>query len=172
MFFTQTNRFAYFAVALLLLSGCMTTAIPEPDNDLPDADFGLNQQLVLDLINEVRAQGCKCGTKTMSPAKPLRWNNRLATAALGHSRYMHDANYFGHDTPQGQTPQDRIDETGYMWLSWGENLGKGFLDEESLVKAWLGSALHCEKLMNPKFREMGMGRVGVYWTQNLAEPLN
>ncbi|MDQ3277043.1 MAG: CAP domain-containing protein, partial [Bacteroidota bacterium] len=48
----------------------------------------VNKQLLLQMVNDVRKKGCKCGD-TYYPAAPiLAWNSQLEKAALVHSNDM------------------------------------------------------------------------------------
>ena len=50
---------------------------------------------MLQRVNAIRAEGCRCGDRLMPPAPPLKWNNQLAQAALGHARDMETNNFLG-----------------------------------------------------------------------------
>ncbi|MCU7929383.1 MAG: hypothetical protein KZQ90_01165 [Candidatus Thiodiazotropha sp. (ex Codakia rugifera)] len=58
----------------------------------------------------------------------LQQNDRLRTAALGHSQSMTDNNFFSHTTlsgSNGATFSDRITDAGYNWNAAGENIAGG-----------------------------------------------
>ena len=66
---------------------------------------------------------------------------------------------------------------GYVWRSVGENVAAGQPDAETVVKAWLDSPGHCENIMSPNFREMGVafatapqGELRILWAQEFAAP--
>ncbi len=162
-------------IASLGLIFLVTSCTPEVDNpgkndDLPDGDFGVDKQEMLDLVNAKRASGCQCGTKTMPAVAPLTWNNRLATAAYKHSKDMKDNNYFDHTSKDGRSFADRITAEGYLWLSAGENIAMGYTTEAEVVEGWFNSPGHCENMMSGKFTELGSGRSGDYWTQDFGRP--
>ena len=98
--------------------------------------------------------------------RALRLNARLSRAARAHSRDMVGRHYFSHSTPEGLTFADRIRGTGYLrasrqWLV-GENLAWGWRDRGSagrIVRAWMHSPPHREVMLNPAFREVGIGIV-------------
>jgi uncharacterized protein YkwD len=88
----------------------------------------------------------------------------LDRAARGHSADMARRNYFDHRSPGGSTPAARARHAGYMRgvNSWrvGETLawGTGTLaTPESTVEAWLNSPPHRELLLDPSFRDFGLG---------------
>jgi uncharacterized protein YkwD len=96
--------------------------------------------------------------------KPLREDPKLAQAARAHSTDMVRLRYFEHDSKNGRTPFDRILATRYVprGASWtlGENIGWGTMDlaqPAELVKAWMESPGHRQNVLNPRFREIGIG---------------
>lgn len=162
------------SLSLLVLASCTpdtTTPDPNPNTsgDYPDADFGVDKQKLLDLVNAKRASGCNCGTETMPPVPALTWNNRLATAALKHSQDMNAKNYFAHDSKDGRDPGDRITAEGYTWMAYGENIAKGQTTEQEVFDAWMNSPGHCKNIMGANFKEMGLGRAANYWTQDFGK---
>ena len=128
----------------------------------------INKSLLLQLVNDARAKGCNCGTTYMPPAPPVIWNDLLEQAAYNHSNDMYTKNYFSHYGLDGSTPATRVTAVGYRWRALGENLAKGYLNESSVIAGWLKSPGHCRNIMNPKFKDMGVSKVGSYWTQELA----
>lgn len=57
-----------------------------------------------------------------SPKQALAMNALLRAAARDHSQDMLNRNYFAHDTPEGDSPFDRIRAAGYAYTAAGENL--------------------------------------------------
>jgi uncharacterized protein YkwD len=168
---------SFTAIAFLsfLATGCLpddkNTPTPnDPVQDIPSADFGLDKQKMLNLINAQRAAGCNCGTTYMPPVPALTWNNRLATAAWKHSKDMHDKNYFDHTSKDGREFDERITAEGYIWKSVGENIATGYTSEEEVMQGWMASPGHCKNIMEGKYTEIGGGRVGNYWTQDFGKP--
>lgn len=54
---------------------------------------------------------------------PLRFDERLYEAALGHTQEMIDNVYYSHNSLDGRTYADRIRESGYWAVGCGESLG-------------------------------------------------
>ena len=104
----------------------------------------------------------------MKPVQPVSWNEALAQAAANHSQFMNNKKKFSHIGRGGSDPGDRIRAAGYQWKAYGENIGFNYTDEETVMKAWLQSVNHCRNIMNPNFKEMGVARVGAYWTQDFG----
>lgn len=106
--------------------------------------------------------------------RPLKLDRKLGGAALAHSRDMVAKRYFEHESRDGRTPFQRMLATRYVpkGASWtlGENIGWGTLSlaqPAALVRAWMKSPGHRANILNPQFREIGIGiAVGV----PLADP--
>ena len=131
----------------------------------------------LQLVNEVRARGTRCGQHSFGPAPPLTLSETLADVAFGHAVDMADQNYFAHEDLAGHSPADRVRAIGYAEKLVGENIAYGPRTIEEVVQGWLDSPGHCENIMDPRFAEMGIAnatgrasRHGLYWVQVLAAP--
>ncbi|MCK9379474.1 MAG: CAP domain-containing protein [Sulfuritalea sp.] len=134
-------------------------------------------QRVLELVNQARATRRTCGSQAFNAARPLRWNDLLAEAALLHSEDMARFNYFSHGGRDGSTPLQRVEQAGYRYRVVGENIAGGQMKPEDAVAGWIRSPTHCANLMNPVFTEMGVAfavdqksKLGVYWTQDFGTP--
>jgi len=131
----------------------------------------------LQLVNEIRARGTRCGERSFAPAPPVRLSGTLAGVALGHAADMAAHNYFEHEDLAGRSPAQRVRAVGYQEKLVGENIAYGPKSAEEVVQGWLDSPGHCENIMDPRFAEMGIaysaGRAskrGLYWVQLLADP--
>ncbi len=133
---------------------------------------------VLQLVNEVRAAGSRCGAQSYGPAAPLQASRTLDGIAARHAMDMASHDYFEHVDLHGNTPADRVRAAGYREKLVGENIAYGPTSAEEVVEGWMHSTGHCENIMDPRFIEMGLAaargegsRHGLYWDQVLAEPL-
>ncbi|NLK92099.1 MAG: hypothetical protein GX273_03065, partial [Bacteroidales bacterium] len=45
----------------------------------------LNEKLILQLVNEIRTEGCYCGNEEVKPVNEVLWNDKLASIATQHS---------------------------------------------------------------------------------------
>jgi uncharacterized protein YkwD len=96
----------------------------------------------------------------------LRLDPRLSKAAQAHSRDMVRRHYFAHNTPEGLSPAHRVRRTGYLrasrrWLV-GENLAwfsRRSQTPTGVVRAWMQSPPHREEILQPAFRDVGVGVV-------------
>ena len=132
----------------------------------------------LELVNDVRARGTRCGAREFAPAQPLTFSGTLAGVALGHAADMADQNYFAHQDLAGHSPADRVRAVGYREKLVGENIAYGPVTLEEVVQGWLDSPDHCENIMDPRFQTVGLAyaqgksvRHGRYWVMELATPL-
>lgn len=131
----------------------------------------------LQLVNEVRARGARCGDRSFAPAPPVRLSQTLGGVAFGHADDMAKHNYFEHDDLMGRSPADRVRAAGYQEKLVGENIAYGPKSVEEVVQGWLDSPGHCENIMDPRFAEMGIAyaagqasRRGLFWVQLLVAP--
>jgi uncharacterized protein YkwD len=111
---------------------------------------------VLCLINRERAEHA---------IAPLTLNVQLEEAAESHNAEMLSVDYFAHVAPDGETPVDRIRQTGYIASSSdgyviGENLAWGTYQlstAKSIVEAWLASPEHLANILESRYTETGIG---------------
>lgn len=94
----------------------------------------------------------------------LRGNSRLHRAADLHGADMARNDYFSHTSRSGASFLQRIQRTGYLRnaRSWsvGENIAWGtgnLCTPLSIVRAWMRSPGHRANILNPRFREIGIG---------------
>ena len=98
--------------------------------------------------------------------RALRQNADLARSAARHSEDMVAENYFDHVSPDGETPLARIKASTYLprrsaYLV-GENIALGTMQlatPASIVASWMKSADHRANILNPDFRDSGIGVV-------------
>jgi uncharacterized protein YkwD len=132
---------------------------------------------VLQLVNDVRGRGARCGERSFAPVAPVRSSETLDSVAFGHAIDMAEHNYFEHEDLSGRSPADRVRATGYKEKLVGENIAYGPESAEEVVQGWLDSPGHCENIMDSRFAEMGIAlasgqtsRRGLYWVQLLVAP--
>lgn len=124
---------------------------------------------VLEEVNALRSSGCQCpGGRYYAPAPALQPNQQLEIAAQAHADDMYRKRYFSHKGADGSDFSDRISRAGYRWSAIGENIAKGYPTAHAVVEAWRKSKDHCPNMMNPGFRDMGVGNAGPYWVQDLG----
>jgi hypothetical protein len=83
-------------------------------------------------------------------------NETLAKAAQAKLSDMEKKNYFAHTSPEKLTPWSFIEAAGYDYRFAGENLAIHFKNPESEHQAWMRSEKHCQNILDPRFREVGI----------------
>ncbi|NTW46381.1 MAG: hypothetical protein HGB18_05055 [Candidatus Moranbacteria bacterium] len=86
----------------------------------------------------------------------LTENRDLDRAAELKLADMKKGGYFAHTSPSGLSPWSFMDRAGYGYRYAGENLAIHFTDPESEHSAWMKSEKHCQNILDPRFREIGM----------------
>jgi uncharacterized protein YkwD len=133
------------------------------------------RERVLVLANEARSRPRRCGVRQFDAVPPLALESHLTSAALVQARDMAKHNMLEHTGSDGSTPDQRVTRAGYKWRTTGENIASGPTTPEEVMAGWLASPGHCENLMSPRFKEMGIAWVvdpksasGVYWAQTFG----
>lgn len=160
-------RLTIAAFLMLLTASCKKESNPAASGR-PDFAYNVKASHFLQMVNDIRKAGCKCGTDDMPPVAPLEWNDLLAKAAYDHSEDMSVNKYFSHTGKDGSNVGTRLTRAGYAWSTWGENIASGQITEEQVFNSWIKSPGHCRNIMNAKYKEMGLGRSANYWTQTFG----
>lgn len=98
---------------------------------------------------------------------PLVLNQALNNAAQKHSNWMLQNNNMNH-FEGGIGPGDRIKAEGYNWRAYGENIANGYSTAQAVFQGWLNSSGHRANIVNPTFKDVGLGVAGKYWTTDFA----
>jgi uncharacterized protein YkwD len=95
-------------------------------------------------------------TRQEHELSPLVMDETLRRAARAHSQDMALRGYYGHDTPDGRTFNDRL--AGVMILNGlvGENITIQTSAEEA-NRAFTASREHLSNMIEPKFHRVGIG---------------
>lgn len=125
-----------------------------PTITVPTVTDSLQQEMV-SAVNQARAVGRSCGATYYVAAAPVKWNDKIATAALKHTTDMVTNNVYSHTGSDGTSPGDRLMAAGYAWKASGENIAVGFSSTTAVFQAWLGSEGHCRNIMKPEFTDIG-----------------
>ena len=88
---------------------------------------------------------------------PLSEDSLLDQSAQKKVQDMFAKQYFEHISPQGLDVSDLAEDAGYKFIEIGENLALGnFLNDETLVQAWMDSPGHRENILNSNYKEIGV----------------
>ena len=106
---------------------------------------------------------------------PVVSNSRLNNAAYAHAADMARRRLMSHTGSDGSNAGTRISRTGYRWSIWGENVAAGQTTVDQVMGAWYRSLPHRAIMLNPRFRQMGLGRAYAsdgtqYWCLVFASP--
>jgi len=123
---------------------------------------------MLNAVNKLRKEGCRCGRKYMPPVEPLKWSIALEKSAKKHSFDMYKNDFFSHTGSDGSTMSDRLKDVGYNSYM-GENILIGYTNVTAAVKLWENSPGHCRNMMNENYTHMGSAAVGTYCTQTFGK---
>ncbi len=152
-----------FSPSLLMPTGALASSSAKPKlpscayaNLRPTAtDTALVDRATLCLIDQVRAA---------YRLQPLRANHELQSVAGEQASGMVRDDYFGDDSPSGQTPGTLIAAIPYgahaASLATAQNLGWGTLAAATpagMVTAWMHSPPHREVILTSEFRDVGVG---------------
>lgn len=138
--------------------------------------IGSREKQMLELINAARIDPAN-NAETGGRAQPLKWDPKLAQAAIAHSQDMAGQHYFSHIDPNGQSPVERIYQTGVRWVALGENIAKNpsaARAEETFMSEPRFQRNHRANILESKFNCVGIGIVrgpdGLFYvTQDFAE---
>ncbi len=99
----------------------------------------------------------------------LSENEQLSRAALVRMHDMFNKQYFDHVSPTGVQPSAIVSETGYSYITFGENIALGdFTSDKALVDAWMNSPHHRENILNAGFTEIGIAVGKSYYQGKLT----
>jgi uncharacterized protein YkwD len=147
---------AALGASLLSASGAGAAGMPCGESAVAPRQLSLHamRTSVLCLLNRIRVH---------YDLQPLTYNADLRTSASAHSVSMVVHGYFAHEGPGG-TMDGRISRAGYLAaaasFSIGEDIGGGqgsYGSPRAVVKDWMHSPPHRENILDPGFRDAGVG---------------
>ncbi|MFF3021556.1 CAP domain-containing protein [Gottfriedia sp. NPDC057948] len=125
-----------------------TPATPSSNPSIPASSNSSIQQQILDLVNIERGKG---------GLKPLTLSSYLNGTAQSWSQTMSNANNMYHSTLSFNG--------GYK----GENIAHGQTTANEVMTDWMNSPGHRANIMSANFKQLGVGKVGTYWTQQFTD---
>ena len=101
-------------------------------------------------INQLRDEN---GLEALELSQPL------GTASQVKASEMAEQDYLAHESPDGQTPRELLEQIGYTYnTTIGENIAAGQEGAESTFEQWLNSPEHREIMLGEEFNAVGIGR--------------
>jgi len=88
---------------------------------------------------------------------PFSINSSLNNAAYAKGADMINKDYWAHVAPDGTQPWAFFNSVGYKYRYAGENLARDFSNANDAVTAWMNSPTHRDNILNPKYKEIGIG---------------
>lgn len=107
----------------------------------------VDERLMVQMVNAERIA---------AGVQPLTQDDTLTSAARAHSRDMFMRRYFAHNSPDGQTPGDRIHAAGITFTDAGENLAYA-PDVKTAHTGLMNSPEHKKNILDPAFHRVGIG---------------
>ena len=96
---------------------------------------------------------------------PYAWNAELALAAQRHAIDMVENDYFSHESLDGRSFVDRIEQAGYTASPRGENIAAGQRTPEQVMDSWMASSGHRANILAEGSNEIGVGLHDFHWVQ-------
>ena len=103
---------------------------------------------MLDRINEYRA---------LNELPPLALDPALMRAAMAHTHDMAENDVFDHTGSDGADLGARLERVAYRFRQAAENIAGGTASPERTVDRWMASSGHRQNLLDPRFRDVGVG---------------
>jgi hypothetical protein len=138
---------------------------------IPATDWGtLDRPLAAQVLQLVNADRKAKGLEALSVSATL------TASAEWKSMHMAKYGYLAHDDPAppvSRTELQRLAACGYDSPDSAENLAFGSRDAASVMKAWLGNAVHRVEIESPRWNLIGIGVAAnasgvLYWTQDFG----
>ncbi|RDU38454.1 hypothetical protein DRW41_02500 [Neobacillus piezotolerans] len=129
------------------------------EEEWQEVEMGAEKQ-IFDLTNVLRVRH---GLET------VKWDEKTAEAAYGHSLDMFETNTFSHESEKYGDLSDRLKKARVVYQSAGENIAANYGDAPAVVEGWLNSKGHREALLNKDFTHLGVGVYRKYYTQNFIQ---
>jgi uncharacterized protein YkwD len=150
-----TRRVALLALAVFL--GLAVSCAVAATASASGFHLTSSEVAVAKLLNQTRVQ---------HGLHPLQVRTSLCRAARAHSGEMVVKGVFSHSSFSGESQAGRVARYGYALkgcVSWctGEVIGYGTRSAggpQAIVNAWLHSAAHRALLLDPRWRDVGVGR--------------
>ena len=130
----------------LIYSFCAT--VGENYNLTKTTNYTLNEKIVFHLTNGLRA---------INGLKKLNLCSDASAVAKAHSTDMATRNFWGHQTPEGKTPGNRLDAGGVKWTACSENIVAGYYDPYGIANGWYNSEAHRKNILSSTYKNLGIG---------------
>lgn len=131
-----------------------------------DCGLAEDEEAVVELVNEMRAEPQTCGETVWPAAGPVEHVPLMRCASRLHAWDQQHRGYYSHDSPEGHGPGYRMNKTG-AGTTAAENIFMTTMDPEGTMAGWMNSPGHCQNIMNGDYSYIGVGRFGGHWVMKL-----
>jgi uncharacterized protein YkwD len=138
--------------------------LPETDEISEEKQINIDQseeQQIFELTNIIRLKYSK---------NPLLWDESTSDVSFLHSKDMLEQQYFSHESKDGRTLSDRLQEGNVEFMQAGENIAANYTDGIAAVEGWMNSEGHRNTMLNDEYTHLGVGAYKKYYTQNFLIP--
>lgn len=144
------KRIIFYAIAGLLIKALLVFfVVVYPIEAWLTPDFSISEgQKIITLTNEIREK---------KNLPDLKENSLLTRAAYAKAQDMLVNQYFEHVSPTKVGLANWLNNVKYNYTVAGENLAMGFNTPEEVVNGWVHSKTHYANLIDPDFKEIGVG---------------
>lgn len=167
----HTKRAIFYSLVFMLTKAilvCFVLFLPMSAFVLPDV-LAEEQRQIVELTNQVRAE---------KNLPPLAVVSKLDLSAQNKAEDMALGGYFAH-VKDNKNLSSWLRGVNYSYEFAGENLAVGFSTAQGIVQAWKKSPTHYANLIDPDFKDLGVGLAGgvyngkavVFIAQHLGTPL-
>lgn len=150
------KRLAFYGVSAIIIKLVVVIfmlSIPTIAWLTPDLMTEQSQKIIA-LTNKVRSN---------VKVRALSENKLLTQAAYAKSEDMLLNQYFDHTGPDHKNVANWLANVGYSYTVAGENLAMGFASAEDVVNGWMRSKTHYANLIDPDYKEIGVGMSSGGW---------
>ncbi|MEW9501425.1 CAP domain-containing protein [Jeotgalibacillus marinus] len=119
-----------------------------------------NENQLFDMTNVIRMQ---------RDVESLEWEEEVAQVARGHSKNMHEEEFFSNESPTEGTLADRLEETERSYQEVAENIATNYSHAPAVIHAWMNSPGHRKTLLQDGFTHLGIGVYNLYFTQDFIK---
>jgi len=143
----HSSSLIIIASFLIIIQGIISF-LPKINPNILGYASNISIQDVVSLTNQKRAE---------AGLSALSLNQSLSAAAYTKAQDMINKDYWAHVAPDGTQPWKFFGDFGYKYRYAGENLARDFSNASSAMDAWMNSPTHRENILNPKYKEIGIG---------------
>ncbi len=101
------------------------------------------------LLNEIREERA---------LPPLTQNWEVTRVAMYKAEEMKNLNYSAHNSPVHGNPADMLNRYEIPFAVVGENIAAGPFGLRETAEVWLNTPVFRDNILNPGFKEVGIGR--------------